>query len=114
MERYGGKRSGISDFRFQSAISEADGDVFGFEEGIQTFGAEFAAPAGVFQAAEGGVGGGGDAVVDADGAGFEVFHDADGAGEVAGEGVGGEAVGGSVGAVEAFGFGIELHDGGDG
>lgn len=88
--------------------------MLGFEIRIQALGAEFSAPAGFLHSAEGGVGGGGDAVVEGDHAGFEVFGEAEGAGEVVGVEVGGEAEGGGVGFGEDFSFGVEEGDGGDG
>lgn len=88
--------------------------VAGFLVFVESFGAAFAAESGVFDTAEGCCGVGGDALVDADKAGFEGIGDVEGAVEIVGEHVAGEAVLGRVGPLEDFGLGGEALDSGDG
>src|SRR5947207_55136 len=58
-------------------LKAADGDVFGLQVGFQALDAAFAADAAFLHAAERGLGGGGNSIVDADDAVFQPFRHAD-------------------------------------
>ena len=88
--------------------------MFGLQKCVHAFDAEFASPAALLDAAERALARGGDAVVDADGSGFERFHQAKSPREITREGVGTQAVGGIVCPLNRFGFGIEGEDWRDG
>src|SRR5947209_1139321 len=84
--------------------------MFCLQKPLHAFDAEFAAPTALFDATEWGLGGGRQAVIDADNSGFKVFSEPKHAAEVAGECVCAQTVWRIIGPLDRLGFGIKSTD----